>query len=101
MSQPRGSHFLFSTVHFLYHSIAEADFACWRRMNFWIFPVEVFGSVPKITVFGALKRAMCPRQNSMISISVGLAPAFNSTNAHGVSPHFGSGFATTAAAITA
>jgi len=37
----------------------------------------------------------------MISCSVADAPAFSSTKAQGVSPHFASGMATTAAAITA
>ena len=37
----------------------------------------------------------------MISSSVAVAPGFSSTNAQGVSPHFGSGCATTAAASTA
>ena len=46
-------------------------------MNFWILPVAVFGSGPKITVFGTLKRAMWLRQNSMISCSLGAASGFN------------------------
>jgi len=63
--------------------------------------VDVLGSAPNTTVFGALNRAMRARQNSMISSTVALAPSFSSMNAHGVSPHFGSGCATTAASITA
>ena len=30
--------------------------------NFWIFPVEVFGSSRNTKLFGTLKRAMCSRQ---------------------------------------
>src|SRR5258706_8503079 len=74
-----------------HHSIAAVLFARSRRRNFWILPVEVLGSGPKITVFGALKRAMRARQNSMISSTLAEAPSFSSMNAHGVSPHLGSG----------
>src|SRR5687767_8217945 len=52
--------------HHSAHSIAAVLLARSRSRNFWIFPVEVFGSGPKITVFGALKRAMRARQYSMI-----------------------------------
>ena len=41
-----------------------------RSTNFWILPVEVFGSSVKTTVFGTLKRARCSRQCSMMSASV-------------------------------
>jgi len=81
--------------------MAAVLFAFSRRRNFWIFPVEVLGSGPKTTAFGALKRAMRARQNSMSSSAVADAPSLSSTNAHGVSPHFGSGCATTAAIMTA
>jgi len=37
-----------------------------------------------------------PGSDRRFPLSVTLAPGFNSTKAHGVSPHFGSGFATTA-----
>src|SRR5262245_46157539 len=83
------------------YSIAEADFARCRSTNFWILPVDVLGSTPKITRLGALKRARSSRQWSMIACSVQVAPGFSSTKAHGDSPHFGSGCATTAAASTA
>jgi len=43
-------------------SIAAADFAFSRSTNFWILPVEVFGSSPNTTARGALKRAMFARQ---------------------------------------
>src|SRR5207302_369406 len=89
------------TVHVCIYSIAATDFACSRRMNFWILPVDVFGSAVKITLRGTLKRAICARQCSIISASVTLASGLVSTNAHGVSPHFGSGVATTAHASTA
>src|SRR5437879_6395354 len=82
-------------------SMALVDFAFSRSRNFWILPVEVFGSSPNTTARGALNLARWPRQNSMISISEALASGFSSTKAHGVSPHFASGFATTAAASTA
>src|SRR2546430_1452617 len=82
-------------------SMALVDFAFSRSRNFWILPVEVFGSSPKTTARGALNLARWPRQNSMISISEALEPGFNSTKAQGVSPHFSSGRATTAAASTA
>ena len=36
-------------------------------------------------------------QNSIISFSLAFSPSFNSMNAQGVSPHFLSGLATTAA----
>ena len=73
--------------------MAAIDFACWRSTNFWILPVEVFGSVAKITLRGTLKRAICARQCSMMSASVTCASGLVSTKAHGVSPHFGSGVA--------
>src|SRR4051812_31958128 len=82
-------------------AIAVADFALSRSTNFWILPVEVFGSSPNSTARGALKRAICPRQNSMSSASDTETPGLSSTKAHGVSPHFASGMATTAAPITA
>jgi hypothetical protein len=46
------------------------SFARSRKTNFWIFPVEVFGSWPNSTVRGALKRARCSRQKAMISSAV-------------------------------
>ena len=68
-----------------------------RKMNFWIFPVEVFGIGPNTTAFGVLKPRQMGAAMAMISASVARAPSFNSTKAHGTSPHFPSGFATTAA----
>ena len=41
------------------HSIAAADPARSRSRNFWILPVDVFGSSPNTTLFGALNRARC------------------------------------------
>ena len=76
--------------------------ACSRSLNFWTFPVEVFGSGPNTTVLGVLKRAMFSRQKAMMSPSVtSFDPDRRVTNAHGVSPHFSSGRATTAASSTA
>eukprot|EP00965_Chrysotila_dentata_P140228 4636078-Pleurochrysis_carterae.AAC.2 len=52
------------------------------------------------TLRGALKCAMRCRTHSINSASVTTAPARTSTKAQGVSPHFGSGCATTAASST-
>src|SRR6185436_450846 len=82
-------------------SIALLDLALSRRTNFWILPVEVFGSSPNTTARGALNFAMFCRQNSISSCSVTFESCFISTKAQGVSPHLESGRATTAAAITA
>src|SRR5215470_413478 len=78
--------------------------ACSRSRNFWILPVEVFGSGPKTMRLGALKRASIPRHHSISSFassSSGPATSGRSvTKAVGVSPHSGSGPATTAASST-
>ena len=69
--------------------------------NFWSFPVEVLGMVPKITFRGHLKCARLFRLWVIMSSSV--VPAlgsFNSIKAQGLSPHFSSGLATTAAVKT-
>ena len=50
--------------------MAEAERNRSRSTNFWILPVEVFGSTPKITCVGTLKRAISARQCSLISASV-------------------------------
>src|SRR5437660_11507016 len=71
-----------------------------RKTNFWILPVEVFGKGPNSTVRGTLKRARWSRQNAMMSSAAALASGFRVTNAQGVSPHIGSGRATTAASST-
>src|SRR5260370_41255321 len=81
--------------------IAFAESTWLRSMNFWIFPVDVFGIGPNTTAFGVLKPDMWLRQKAMISASVAFAPSFSSTKAQGTSPHFGSGLATTAANSTA
>src|ERR1022692_4351593 len=72
-----------------------------RNLNFCTLPVEVFGSGPNSTVFGALKRAIFSRQKAMISSAVALSPGLSVTNAFGTSPHFSSGTPTTAASSTA
>src|SRR6185312_3569789 len=82
--------------HCLYPTRARS-----RSSYFWILPVEVFGSGPNTTRRGHLKCAIRSRQKAMMSASVTLpAPGFNVTKACGVSPHFSSGAATTAASIT-
>ncbi len=37
-----------------FYPIADADFACSRRTNFWILPVEVLGSTQNSTCLGTL-----------------------------------------------
>ena len=69
--------------------------------NFCIFPVDVFGNSQKITFFGSLNPAKVFLQKFMMSFSSAVLPLINSTKAHGVSPHFSSGLATTAANDTA
>src|SRR4029078_840483 len=81
--------------------IAFAESTWLRSMNFWILPVDVCGMGPNTTAFGVLKPDMWLRQKVMISASDALAPSFTSTKAQGTSPHFESGFATTAANSTA
>src|SRR5262249_42163817 len=66
-------------------SMAAVDLAFSRRTNFWILPVEVFGSSPNTTARGALNFAICCRQKSMISNSVTFESFFNSMKAQGVS----------------
>src|ERR1700741_407330 len=83
------------------YDLVSRDFTCSRSRNFWILPVDVLGNGPKTSVLGTLKRASRLLQKAKTSASSGLeAPGFNSTKAQGVSPHFGSGRATTAASIT-
>ena len=48
-------------------SIMRSSFARSRSTNFWILPVEVFGSGPNTTWRGALKCARRSRQKAMIS----------------------------------
>ena len=49
--------------------------APWRRTNFWILPVAVFGSsVTKVTPCGALKWARWSRVNAISSAGVALVP---------------------------
>ena len=56
-----------------------------RRTNFWILPVDVFGSDPKTTVFGTLKCAMLARQKAMMSSAETTAlSGLRVTNAHGL-----------------
>lgn len=72
-----------------------------RSTNFWILPVAVFGSSAKMTCRGHLNLARRAWQNPMSSAELGsAAPALSSMKAHGTSPHFSSGWATTAACRT-
>ena len=63
--------------------------------------MDVFGSAENTTFLGSLNPARVSRQNLIISSSELDFPSINSTKAQGVSPHFSSGFATTAASDTA
>src|SRR5258708_5213143 len=72
-----------------------------RSANFWIFPVEVLGSAPKMMVLGTLKWARLARHHSVSSVALAVLPGFSMTKAQGLSPHFSSGRATTAASMTA
>jgi len=65
--------------------------------NFCIFPVDVLGNSQKITFFGSLNPANVSLQKSIISFSSADLSLISSTKAQGVSPHFSSGLATTAA----
>src|SRR6516164_9700315 len=82
--------------------LCHSEVARSRSRNFWIFPVEVLGRLPKTRVLGTLKRARRSRQKAMTSASFGCAaPGLSSRKAHGVSPHVESGRATTAASMIA
>jgi hypothetical protein len=73
-----------------------------RSTNFWILPVDVFGSTPNTTCFGALKCANRARQWSMISPLRRLHALFQfDERTRHFAPILASGLATTAAAITA
>jgi hypothetical protein len=63
--------------------------------------VAVLGSDPNTIVLGALKCAMRSRHHAMRSaLATSGESGLSVTNAQGVSPHFSSGRATTAASIT-
>ena len=68
--------------------------------NFWIFPVDVFGSSQNSTFLGTLKLARVSLQKEINSFSVTCLSLTFSINAHGTSPHLSSGLATTAAIDT-
>ena len=74
--------------------------AFFLNSNFWIFPVEVLGNSQKTTCFGTLNPARVSLQKLISSFSVVGLSFTNSINAQGTSPHFSSGFATTAAMDT-
>ena len=63
-------------------------------------PVDVLGSSQNIILLGILKPAKVFLQNVVISSSLAFFSGTNSTKAHGTSPHFSSGLATTAASET-
>jgi hypothetical protein len=77
-------------------SIALSDPTALRSSNFWILPVEVFGSSPKhdLRHLEAGEQLAAMREDFVLGRA---HPLRSSTNAHGTSPHFGSGIATTAA----
>jgi drug/metabolite transporter (DMT)-like permease len=70
-------------------------------LNFWSLPGQGLGTSTKTTGRGHLNEASRVLHQAMISSCVADCPGFNSTKAQGVSPHFSSGRATTAAACTA
>ena len=72
-----------------------------RSTYFWILPVEVFGSSPKVTDFGALNRASRRADVLEMSSWVALAPSFSVTYAAGTSPQRSSGIPMTATSSTA
>ena len=63
-------------------------------------PVEVLGKSQKMTCFGTLKPANVSLQKSINSCSLTGLSFTISIKAHGTSPHFSSGLATTAAIET-
>ena len=54
--------------------MAEADLAFSRSTNFWILPVEVFGSSPNTTARGVLKRARLARFKAPRAVVFGELP---------------------------
>ena len=74
--------------------------AIFLNSNFWILPVEVFGSSRNSIFFGTLNPAKVSLQKSINSFSVTFVSLTFSINAQGTSPHYSSGFATTAAIDT-
>src|SRR5262245_36633734 len=85
----------------LRRQVAYTSFAISRSLNFWVLPVDVFGSSVNTTWRGHLNAARFLRHQAIRSSVVALWPGLSSTKAQGVSPHFSSSFATTAAAATA
>src|SRR5689334_6319002 len=73
-----------------------------RRINFWILPVLVLGSEEtNSTVEGHLKAATRSRQKCINCRGLICSPAFNTTNALGLSPHRSFGTPTSATSATA
>ena len=81
----------------VYFEIQFISLAFFLNSNFWIFPVEVFGSSQNSIFFGTLNLAKVSLQKSINSFSVTVLSLTDSINAQGTSPHFSSGFDTTAA----
>ena len=63
-------------------------------------PVDVFGNSQNSTFFGTLNPASVSLQKEINSFSVTFLSLTVSIKAHGTSPHFSSGLATTAAIDT-
>lgn len=92
---------MFIRSDFGLHHSSHCDSSPARSRYFGIFPVEVFGSGPKTTLFGTLKRAMRERQKSHdLAFRRGGALLQLDVGAGRLAP-LGSGCATTAASITA
>src|SRR5213593_1498842 len=79
----------------------QSAFARSRSVYFCTLPVDVVGNGPNWTVRGTAKCGRLSRQNVISSSAVAAVPSRSWTNAHGVSPHFSSGRATTADISTA
>ncbi len=77
---------------FLLYKNQDNSLTFFLNSNFWILPVDVFGSSQKTTFFGTLNLARVSLQKSINSFSVTGLSFTDSINAHGTSPHFSSGF---------
>ena len=81
------------------HDCPGCCLAISRRMFFWIFPVEVFGSSQNSKRLGTLYRARRSRANSA-SVSASTSDFLSVTKATGTSPQRSSGIPTTALSTT-
>src|SRR5262249_20220007 len=80
---------------------SHIDFTISRSLNFCSLPVEVFGISANRMWRGHLYEARFFLHQAMRSSALAVLPGLSSTTAHGVSPHFSSGLATTATTWTA